>query len=437
MTAGEVLEADWTWTGTQFERGIRIGVGADGRITEVGALPAPPTGRLTDRALLPGFVNAHSHAFQRGLRGVGERFPKGKGSFWSWREAMYDLVARLDAATFGSLTAQAFREMLGAGITGVGEFHYLHHSPAAADWAFDRMVLNAAAEAGIRITLLLAYYRTGGIDRPLESGQRRFATASVAEYFEHLDALREEIDPNTQQLGVVAHSIRAAEPDEIAALYGGARERGLSFHMHVEEQRREIEECQAAYGCTPMAAILDATGSADGFTAVHCTHTSPGDMERFLDRGGRVCVCPLTEANLGDGLATLSTEHVERARLALGTDSNARIDFLEEARWLEYGQRVRSEERGILRDHDGAVAPALLRTATEGGAAALGMAAGRLVAGGWADFTLIDVRHPALAGIDGAHLADAIVVGTGSEALVGTAVGGQWRDTALHRNTPG
>ncbi|MEP7325233.1 MAG: amidohydrolase family protein, partial [Gemmatimonadota bacterium] len=172
-----ILEADRTWTGQQFESGIQIELDAAGRIARVGRLGLKPTTRLTGQALLPGMVNVHSHAFQRGLRGRGDRFPAGMGNFWSWREAMYRLVEELDPEPFKRISVQAFREMLAAGVTTVGEFHYFHHTRGTTDYAFDRLILEAAAEAGIRIKLLLTYYRTGGIGQPLAGGQLRFATA--------------------------------------------------------------------------------------------------------------------------------------------------------------------------------------------------------------------------------------------------------------------
>src|SRR5262245_11930716 len=174
-----VLEADLTWTGERFESGVRVAIGPDGRITGVGALKDAVGERLKGQALLPGFVNAHSHAFQRGLRGRGERFPAGSGSFWTWREAMYGLVGSLDADAFESLCLRTFREMRRAGITTVGEFHYFHHGPEETGWAFDERVLAAASAAGIRIALLEVYYKTGAIGQPLEGAQRRFATPST------------------------------------------------------------------------------------------------------------------------------------------------------------------------------------------------------------------------------------------------------------------
>jgi formimidoylglutamate deiminase len=424
------LEAELTWTGARFDAGVQIAIGSDGRIVSVDTSRREGAERLPGVALLPGLVNAHSHAFQRGLRGQGERFPSGKGSFWTWREAMYELVGSLDPASLRRLSAQAFGEMRDAGITTVGEFHYLHHEREG-DFALDEAVLAAAVEVGIRMVFLYSYYATSAPGQPLQAAQRRFATPSVDEFWRQLDRVEPLLDRATQTLGVAPHSIRAAGPRDIALLYQEARRRGLPVHLHVEEQRREIEEAQAAYRRTPMAVILDAV--EDGrFTAVHCTHTSDADMERFLRAGGTVCLCPLTEGNLGDGSPRLAQANAVGARLAIGTDSNNRLDLIEEMRWMEYGQRLRQEIRGALPDQNGHVAPVLLDAATRGGAQALGLDAGRIAAGCWADFLVVDLRAPALNGVAAECLSEAIVFGAGNEVIAGTYVGGRWRPTA-HR----
>ena len=455
MTGAHVLEADLTWTGRRFEAGVRVTVGEDGRIADVtrggadvtaGDEPAPVR-RLPGRALLPGFVNAHSHAFQRGLRGRGETFPAEAGDFWSWRQEMYGLVSRLDRDTLFDLNLAAFREMRAAGITTVGEFHYLHHAdPAERDFAFDEVVLAAAAEAPIRIALLEVFYAHGGIGEggrpePLAGGQLRFATPDEDAYWRQMDRLGSVVEANPlQSLGAVAHSIRAATPDQVARLHAEARRRGLPFHMHVEEQVREIETCTAAYGAPPMALLLDrlelGSGGAGRFTAVHCTHTEPDHLRRFLAAGGHPCVCPLTEANLGDGIPPLAALWQDgggdAGRLCLGSDSNARISMLEVARWLEYGQRLAAQRRGVLRagrgHGEGEVAPGLLATATTGGASSLGIDAGRIEAGAWADFVTADLGHPRLAGSDADTLAAALIFGGGDSVLAESCLAGDWSD---------
>jgi formimidoylglutamate deiminase len=370
-------------------------------------------------------VDAHSHAFQRALRGSGEDFPSGAGSFWTWRQAMYALVESLDRASLRRISAQAFAEMRDAGITTVGEFHYVHHEREG-DFALDEAIVQAAADAGIRMVLLYCFYATGAPGRPLEGGQRRFATTSVDQYWRQLDRVAGYLDPKTQTLGVAPHSIRAASPDDIGLLYAEARRRNLPVHLHVEEQRREIEESVAAYGRPPMAVILDAVDGG-AFTAVHCTHTGDADMARFLDAGGIACLCPLTEGNLGDGIPRLDRAHAAGDRLAIGTDSNNRLAMLEELRWLEYGQRLRGELRGALPDPAGDVAPTLLAAATTGGARALALPAGRIATGCWADFVAVDLDAPALADVSRERLLAALVFGVGNGAIAGTYVGGTWR----------
>ena len=418
-----ILEADLTWTGERFEPGVRVAVGPDGRITAVGALREPPSERLRGRALLPGFVNAHSHAFQRGLRGRGERFPSGAGSFWSWREAMYALVEELDEETLRGLSLRAFREMLAAGITTVGEFHYLHHGRDGADWSMDEAVLGAAREAGIRLVLLEVYYRTGGIGKPLERAQRRFDGRSLDEYWRAVNALARRVDPACATVGVAPHSIRAVELDELAELHARARERRMVVHMHVEETQKEIRESSAAHGKTPMELLASRLDLDERFTAVHATHTGPEQLGPFLDSGANLCLCPLTEANLGDGTPPLARAPHER--LCLGTDSNARISMLEEMRWAEYAQRLARQERGVLTDEHGEVARRLLGAATLGGARSLGVRAGAIEAGAWADFVAFDLSAPELAGWTSETLLESLVFGAGERALAETWVGGR------------
>jgi formimidoylglutamate deiminase len=422
-----VLEPELTWTDGGFEPGRQVAIGTDGRIEEVGALGRADAERLPGIALLPGFIDTHSHAFQHGLRGSGESFPAGAGSFWTWRYAMYALVESLDRAALRRVSARAFAGMRDAGITTVGEFHYLHHEREG-DFALDPAIVEAAADAGIRLVLLYSFYATGAPGRPLEGGQRRFATPSVDRFWRQVDQVAAWLDPATQTLGVAPHSIRAASPEHIRLIHREAVGRGLPVHLHVEEQRREVEESVAAYGRPPMAVILDAVDGG-AFTAVHCTHTSDDDMARFLGAGGMVCLCPLTEGNLGDGLPRLNRAHTAGGRLAIGTDSNNRLAMVEEMRWLEYGQRLRGELRGALPDAAGEVAPTLLTAATAGGARALGLPAGRIAPGCWADFVAVDLGAPVLAEVPRGRLLAALVFGAGNEAIAGTYVGGRWRPT--------
>ncbi|MEE8360659.1 MAG: formimidoylglutamate deiminase [Gemmatimonadales bacterium] len=422
----QILEADLTWIDGAFEPDIQVEVTDGGVIGDVGLLGRTPSRRLVHRALVPGMINAHSHAFQRALRGRGETFPQGTGTFWTWREAMYQLVARLDDETFYQTCLLAFREMLAGGITTVGEFHYLHHSPAASDFAYDRLVLQAARDAGIRIVLLNVYYRTGGIGQPLTPAQRRFETASLDGYWNNMAALGSVVDTPLQSLGVAAHSIRAVGLEEMAELRAEAGRRGLVFHMHVEEQRQEIDDSIAAYGHPPMQLLNELFDSMDRVTGVHCTHTRPEDMERFLAGGGTVCMCPTTEANLGDGIADLVHLSALRGRVCLGTDSNARISMMEEMRWVEYVQRLAHESRGVLRGPDGDVARPVFDMATVNGAYALGLEAGLIATGAVADFVALDLDADQLIGADAATLLPAFICGSDGPAVAEVCVGGRW-----------
>lgn len=452
----ETIEADLAWVEGSFKPGVSISIGADGRFGAISRAAAtgassamstglstrsthassappgavPPTRRLRGVALLPGFVTAHSHAFQRGLRGLGEQFPDGAGDFFSWREAMYALVEALDEKRAEDLSRQAFEEMLDAGYTSVGEFHYLRHLSAEQRFALDDAVLAAAASAGIRLVLLHTAYESGGIGHPLKGGQRRFQTRDIDDYWNSHERLIREcaaIPDGRVSIGVVAHSVRAVPWEEIKLLRRGSRERGQVFHMHVEEVVKEVEECVAAHGRRPMRMVVDDLEPGADFTAIHCTHTSIEDLERFSSSGATACLCPSTEGNLGDGICELPTIRAARGALAIGTDLNSRFCPQEELRWLEYVQRVARTRRGVIVDGRGETGPELLRIGTSGGARSLGLDAGEIRAGAWADLCAIDLEHPSLEGCTAETLASAMVFGTGPECVLGAWVGGRWR----------
>jgi formimidoylglutamate deiminase len=406
-----VFEADLTWHGGRFESGVQVEVLDDGRIGRIGPGLSKDAERLPGEALLPGFVNAHSHAFQRGLRGKAESFDSKGGSFWSWREEMYQLAASLDVERFRKLTALAFREMLSSGITSVGEFHYLHHLEGSRAYELDQAVVDAARDTGIRLVLLATCYLTGDVGRPLDGTQTRFASRSVDEFLESASRIGAG--------GLVAHSVRAVPLDAIVKIHEEARRQSLPFHIHVEEQPKEIEAALAHYGKRPLELLLDRLEIGSETTAVHCTHSSEENLARFLATGANVCVTPLTEANLADGIAPAGLAQ-PGANLCLGTDSNLRIDFTEEMRLLEYAQRLRSRKRGVHVDASGSVAARLFEIATHGGARSLGLEAGRIETGAAADFFTIRIET------DSADLLTAFVFGAGSAAVQRVAVAGRW-----------
>ncbi|MBM4111899.1 MAG: formimidoylglutamate deiminase [Phycisphaerae bacterium] len=445
MPVPDLIEADLTWIDGRFEPGVTVSLAADGRIAAVtrgaaipgagaasraGGAASPARRRLRGVALVPGFVTAHSHAFQRGLRGLGERFPDGAGDFFSWREAMYALVESLDEARAEELSRQAFEEMLDAGYTSVGEFHYIRHLSPERRFALDDAVLSAAASAGIRIVLLHTAYEAGGFDVPLRGGQRRFETRGVDDYWREHERLSRDvasIRDGLASIGVVAHSVRAVPWPTIKLLRRGSRERGQVFHMHVEEVQREVEDCVAAHDRRPMRMVVDELEPGSDFTAIHCTHTLAADLEDFAKSGATACLCPSTEGNLGDGICDLPTLRASGGSIAVGTDLNSRFSPQEELRWLEYVQRVARTRRGVIVDDRGETGPALLRIGTEGGAKSLSLDAGRIRPGALADLCAIDLEHASLEGASAEMLASAIVFGTGPECVLGTWVGGRFR----------
>ncbi len=376
-------------------------------------------------AILPGFINSHSHAFQRGLRGRAESFGTRSGNFFTWRDEMYALVDRLDVDLAYTLTLQAFKEMLDAGYTSVGEFHYIHHAQDER-WVLDAAIIQAARDSGIRFTLLQADYVTGGFDEPLAGGQIRFDSGEEREFLDRIDVLGSELSGDRESLGMVCHSVRAVPLDRFQRMREEARSRDMVFHLHLEEVVQEIKDCHAAHGVGPMRALLDLGIIDDRTTAVHCTHSTPDDLMDFGAAGGIVCLCPLTEGNLGDGIPDLPSMREAGCRVAIGGDLNARIAPAEELRMLEYEQRMNLQARGIMQDANGMSGPALMACGTAHGAASLGVNAGALEVGRGADLVAIDLDHPSLAGVEPEHLLSAILMGSGPEAVVGTCVGGQW-----------
>lgn len=414
------LQPKYVYEDGRFVEGRAVLVAGESisSIEEMGEGPSSPI------ALLSGFVNAHSHAFQRGLRGKAETFATEAGTFFSWREAMYALVEDLTEETTYDLSLQTFKECLLAGFTSVGEFHYVHHG--SAPWSLDRVVLAAARDAGIRLTLLQTDYVRGGEGVPLAGGQQRFDTGSFASFLESIDRLEGQLDSPRQTYGLVAHSVRAVDLKRIVALKEEAGRRGVAFHMHLEEVTKEIEAIQAHHGCTPMRLLLDHGVIDPVTTAVHCTHSTAEDLADFGAAGGIVCLCPLTEGNLGDGIPDLPAMREAGCRVAIGSDLNARISPLEELRSMEYTARISNQQRGVWVNDAGSTVAALLEAGTSGGAAALGIKAGVIAPGMLADFVAFDLTHPSLRGVAQDDLAAAILFGAGQEAIAGVMVGGEW-----------
>jgi formimidoylglutamate deiminase len=408
VSAAAVLEGRWV------ER-ARIEVDGTGTIAWVGADDPTRTADLVvdlgRSLLLPGFVNAHSHAFQRTIRGVTQRRgADDPSSFWSWRTAMYRAANELDPEAFEAVTRRTFTEMLDAGITCVGEFHYVHHQPGGHPYAdaneLSHRVVAAAREVGIRLVLLDTYYARAGAGQPAAPEQRRFCDADVESYLRRVDDLRGEgVD-----VAIVAHSVRAVGRADLERLAAYARAHDLPIHAHVSEQPRENEECRAEHGRSPMQ-VLDTSGWLDRprrFTAVHAVFTDAED--RRLLGPQHVCACPTTESDLGDGIVPAAALRAEGCHLALGSDSNAVIDLVQEARLLEQNERLASGARLRLCDDEGRLWPTLLDAATRHGASSLGLDArvGRLTPGHAFDAVTLDLQHRSLSDVPIAHALDAV-----------------------------
>jgi formiminoglutamate deiminase len=384
-----IFHSPYAWTGDRLARDVRIEVD-DGMITAV-TPDAAPAGERLDGLVLPGFANAHSHAFHRALRG---RTQGSRGSFWSWRDLMYEVAGSLDPDGYYRLARAVYAEMALAGITAVGEFHYLHHAPDGRPYddpnAMGHALIAAAADAGIRITLLDTLYLTSGVDgKPLEGVQRRFGDGDLDGWSARTELLRAD---RHAKVGAALHSVRAVPAEAMTAF--ASRTDGQPVHVHLSEQRAENEQCRAIHGCSP-AELLEAHGVWRPATvAVHATHLSDRDVEILAGR--YVCFCPTTERDLADGIGPARRLADAGARLSLGSDSHAVIDMFEELRGLEMNERLASEQRGRFTLAD------LLGAAT--GHDAIGWSdAGEIAAGKRADLVCVRLDGVRTAGSDPAQ----------------------------------
>jgi len=365
--------AEQAWLGHRAEN-VLIEV-HDGRITSIEeGTPAPPDAIALQGWTIPGLANVHSHAFQRLLRGEIE---SGGGDFWEWRAQMYRFT-EWDPADYFKHAQLVFREMLEAGITAVGEFHYLHSHGNGLGEA----LIDAAHEEGIRITLIDACYLRGGLDgRPLEAEQLTFSDGDADSWALRMDQMK---DTDGARLAAAIHSVRAVDSESMRIVATYARERRMPLHVHLAEQPAEVEECLAVEGCTP-AELLEREGIlGPDLTAVHAIHVSEHDIALLGENEVTICACPTTERDLGDRIAPLSALAEAGCGLSAGSDSNAVTDILEEVRALELDQRRATGRRVLHQPED------LLRAATAGGMRALGWDAGELREGMLADFITLD-----------------------------------------------
>jgi formimidoylglutamate deiminase len=430
-----VYQPEFIYRNGRFHAGGTLQVGADGHVLPEGPVPeGARIVRMPGRALLPGLVNGHSHAFQRLIRGRTEYVAEGQGTddFWSWREAMYRAAEALTPEEVYVASRQAFLEMALAGITSVGEFHYLHHQPDGTPYvernALAYEVIRAARDVGLRIVLLRVGYARAGFRVPENPRQRRFIDKDVDAF---LYAVQELIQETKGQpgvsVGLAPHSVRAV-PREWLAVLAGIRG-DLPVHMHVAEQPKELEACVAEHGLRPVE-LLEELGVLEArFTAVHAVHVTESEARMLGEVGAGVCACPSTERNLGDGIVPAERLVGAGARLCLGSDSQATVDLLDEARQLEGHLRLSRVRRAVLDPGGGKVdglAARLFEMATVNGARSLGLPTGALEPGTPADFFTVDLNHPSLVGASPSSLLAGLVFGADKAAVRDVMVDGRF-----------
>src|SRR5260370_31832322 len=408
------LAPDYVYSDAGLQGNRCIGDAGDGIIDsifdlETHAIAHTNVDSLPGIALLPGFVNVHSHVFQRALRGHTHRPLSSKDTFWTWRNAMYAEAQRLTPETLYTLAQKTYREMLAAGYSSVGEFHYVHHQPGGHPYAepnaMSEAILEAGREAGMRVVLLMTAYAQAGFQQAPEEGQRRFCDASVEAYLARVEALRSKGVP----VGVAPHSVRAVPEHWFRAIAGYSHTYHLPLHVHADEQIAEIEQCQADYGCTPIE-LLERFGALGAMTTiVHATHADATEIALLAQYGCTVCVCPTTEGDLGDGIAPYAELLPANIPLWIGADSNTRLDPIEELRWAEYSARMRYQRRRVLvADELASPGPLLLTIGTAAGARALGLTSGEIAIGQPADLIAINLQHPSLYGWTSDDLLDVL-----------------------------
>jgi formimidoylglutamate deiminase len=385
--------------------------------------PSSIVRRVPEGWAVPGIANLHSHAFQRAMAGLAERRTDPADSFWTWRETMYRFAARFDPDSLRAVAAQLYAEMLEAGYTRVCEFHYLHHAPDGRPYddpaAMSRALVDAAREAGIRLTLLPVLYMTGGFDgRPLSERQRRFGH-DVDGYLRLLDALAAEAGEDVA-IGCALHSLRAVPPGAMRAVLA-ALPPDMRVHIHIAEQVPEVEECVTLRGARPVRWLLDHAPVDARWTLVHATHLDAGEVEGIARSRATVAICPTTEANLGDGLFPLTAYLDAGGRWGIGSDSHVSVSPVEELRWLEYGQRLATRRRCIA---VGAGMESVGATLLQG---ALESAADATALDPRGERVVLDADAPALAGATAEDVIDRWIFAGNRPLVREVAVGGAVR----------
>jgi formimidoylglutamate deiminase len=399
----------------------------DGLIARIEAGVAPDSAPVLG-TVIPGLVNAHSHAFQRALAGHTEyRGTDTVDSFWTWRQRMYGLAARMTPARLEAVACQLYAEMLASGYTSVAEFHYLYGAdrPDAGPLDYLNALVTAADQTGIRLAYVPVLYERGGFDgEALTPAQSGFALG-IDEFLAHCDAARDRLRP-VHRLAIGAHSLRAVSVDALGQIDAWSVTNAAPLHIHGAEQRREVEDCLRRLGASPVAWLLDNMPVNARWVLVHATHVDETEVRRLAHSGATVVLCPTTEGNLGDGIFPLADYLEAGGPIAIGSDSHVSVDPFEELRWLEYGQRLLAGARNVAAIGDDHSGSALYRRAVAGGARAAGLDGAGLAESAPADLVVLDDASPVLAGHASDTLLDALVFSGQPLPIDRAMVAGRW-----------
>lgn len=387
-----------------------------------------------DLVALPGMVNLHSHAFQRGFAGLSEYRTSDRDSFWTWRSLMYDFVEKLTPLDCHIIATQLYLEMLATGYTWVGEFHYLHllQSDSTRYQEMLDSIRLAATKTGIGICYLPVLYQRGGFgDAQLTGGQKRFQLSNE-QMLQLVEQLRSNLASDNERVGLALHSLRAVAPENGNAMILALRELGTEsfpIHIHVAEQEREVEDCVSFHGCRSVEFLFDNYPVDENWCLIHATHLNDRELQQICESNAVVGLCPTTEANLGDGIFR-SAEFLDAGgRFGIGSDSHSSVNLMEELRLIEYGQRLQTRNRAILGDQSKSVGRQLYENAAKYGGQAIGGLTGVLSVGSRADMTLVDPSSASIGGAFGDRLLDRLIFCTADHAIAGVAIGGKFTMT--------
>jgi formimidoylglutamate deiminase len=414
-------------TADGWAENVRITTNA-GRIASIEAESIAEQGDLAAGIVIPGLANAHSHAFQRVLAGHTEqRGPADKDNFWSWRTRMYALAGKVDAALLEVIATQVYCEMVATGYTSVAEFHYLHNEPGESgpSEAMFNAIAAAARKSGIRLTYVPVLYERAGFSEPEPTAdQQRFAR-TIDEFIEHYRRISQQCDESLHA-AIGAHSLRAVSANSLGKVAAVAAEDGVPMHIHIAEQQREVDDCLDVLDARPVEWLLDNFDVDSRWCLVHATHIDEEELAGIARSGAVVCLCPSTEANLGDGLFPLQAYLELDGTIAIGSDSHVSINPFEELRWLEYGQRLISQRRNVAAIRRPETGRSLFEQTATGGAMACGDGTGQLGEGANADLIVLDDDSPMLAGHTTRSLLDALVFSGFTLPIDRVMVNGEW-----------